>query len=77
MRASSPLLLWPHSQWNLSEVGRDQTAGKPPVRGIVPQRYSVSRAWGVMPSEIFRFPFRQRSSSIMAFSSPGSRMRSW
>ena len=40
-------------------------------------RYSVSRAWGVMPSEIFRFPFKQRSSSIMAFSSSGSRMRSW
>ncbi len=40
-------------------------------------RYSVSRAWGTSPSEIFKFPLSHRSSSIMAFSSPGSRMRSW
>ena len=32
--------------------------------------YSVSRPCGVIPRDIFRFPFRHRSSSIIAFSAP-------
>ena len=58
-------------------AGGEHRCRKAP-RGVPRGPHNASRAPAASsPEMIFRFPFRHRSSSIIAFSSPRSRRRSW